>query len=126
MIKNHNSQLDEFLSAYPAEVALLAHQACLLIRQFMPDALELIDRSADLIAYGTDSTYKGLICGITIHKAHINIMFARGASLPDPDNVLLGAGKKARHIKITYLHELDNPGVRRLLEVALNEHQRMK
>ena len=50
--------------------------------------------------YGLDRTYKGLICGITLHTAHINLMFARGTELPDPEGLLVGNGKRARHVKI--------------------------
>jgi len=87
----------------------------------MPNTIELIDPSAALIAYGLDRGYKGLICGITLFKAHTNIMLAQGASLPDPQGLLEGTGKLARHIKVTQLTDLNDPGVRALL---LDAYQR--
>jgi hypothetical protein len=33
----------------------------------MPDAIEQLDPPAHLIGYGLDRTYKGLLCGITLH-----------------------------------------------------------
>lgn len=114
--------LDEFLAAYPPDLALLAQQACALIRKFRPDLVEQLDRSANLVAYGTDRTLRGMVCGVTVHKAHINLMFANGASLPDPHGLLTGQGKKARHIKMTSPEDLANLAVWELLLAALVAH----
>ena len=84
----------------------------------MPNTIELIDPSANLIAYGLDRGYKGLICGITLFKTYINIMLAQGASLPDPHGLLKGTGKLARHIKVTQTTDLTSPAIRALLEAA--------
>ena len=72
-----------------------------------------------------DYTYKGLICGITLHKAHINLLFARGTELPDPEDLLVGTGKRARHVTIRQEADLERPGARRLLIAALQQHQQV-
>ena len=113
-----NLELDAFLTNYPAEVQILARAARTLILEIMPETIELTDPSANLIAYGLDRGYKGLICGITLFSAYINIMLAQGASLPDPHGLLKGSGKLARHIKVTQLDDLKVPGVEALLEAA--------
>ena len=107
-----------FLANYPPEVRSLAREARTLIHDVMPNTIELIDPSANLVAYGLDRGYKGLICGITLFKAYINIMLAQGASLPDPHALLKGTGKLARHIKVTQSTDLTSPAVRTLLEAA--------
>lgn len=116
-----NKLLDEFLSKYPANVRELVLNARALILEVMPDVIEQLDPSANLIGYGTDRSYKGLVCGIAIYKTYINLMFARGASLPDPVGLLRGTGKRARHIKIENAADLENPGVRTMLESAVHE-----
>jgi hypothetical protein len=118
MNTNMNPDLAAFLANYPADVQTMAYGARTLILEVMPNTIELIDPSANLIAYGLDRGYKGLICGITMFKAHINIMLAQGASLPDPQGLLKGTGKLARHIKVTQLADLNNPGARALLQEA--------
>jgi hypothetical protein len=45
-------------------------------------------------------------------------MFARGAELPDPDHLLEGTGKRARHVRVKARAEVENPALRTLLEVA--------
>ncbi len=103
---------------YSDTVRELARSARALILAVMPETVEQIDPSANLIAYGLDHSYKGLICGITLHKAYINIMFAQGASLPDPQGLLQGNGKLARHVHVERLADLEAPGIRDLLETA--------
>jgi hypothetical protein len=116
-----DQSLDEFLVNHPEEVRKLVLNARGLILEVMPDVIEQLDPSANLIGYGTDRSYKGLVCGIAIYKTYINLMFARGASLPDPVGLLRGTGKRARHIKIETAADLENPGVRTMLESAVHE-----
>ena len=93
-----------------------------LILEVMPNAIEQVDPSANLIGFGTDRTAKGLICGIVVHKTFINRLLARGAELPDPDRLLWGTGKNARHIRIQFVEDLYFPGVSHLLESAVDLH----
>jgi hypothetical protein len=117
------SDLDTFLAPYSPEVRHLAQRVRALIHEVMPTTLEQFDSSANLIGYGVDRTYKGLICGITLHKAHVNLMFATGAELPDPYGMLVGTGKRARHIRFDPDSEVDTAAVRALLEAVLQRHK---
>jgi hypothetical protein len=117
------SELEPFLAPYSPVIQQLALKLRALIRAVMPEAIEQLDPPAHLIGYGLDRTYKGLICGITLHTAHINLMFARGTELPDPAGLLVGTGKRARHVTIRQEAELDSPAIRTLLRAALQQHQ---
>src|SRR5215207_1837101 len=99
--------VDEFLAAYPADLQAIAQRA--LILSVIPDAIEQVDTSAKLLGYGYDCTYKGLICGIAMQKGYVNLMFSKGTELPDPDGLLEGTGKKARHVKLRSSQDADNP-----------------
>jgi hypothetical protein len=118
MTENEPPALEPFLMNYSDTVRELARSARVLILAVMPKTVEQLDPSANLIAYGLDHSYKGLICGITLHKAYINIMFAQGASLPDPQGLLQGTGKLARHVHVERLADLEAPGIRDLVETA--------
>jgi hypothetical protein len=117
------SELESFLAPYSPVIQQLALKLRALIREVMPNAIEQLDPPAHLIGYGLDRSYKGLICGITLHTAHINLMFARGTELPDPEGLLVGTGKRARHVTIRQEAELDSPAIRTLLRAALQQHQ---
>ncbi|MHB8192916.1 MAG: DUF1801 domain-containing protein [Bellilinea sp.] len=114
--------LADYLSGFSREVQELVLKARALVFSVIPESIEQLDPSIPMIAYGTDRTYKGLICSITIFKTYINIMLAQGANLPDPDGLLRGTGKKARHIRIEKPDDLDLAGVRTILVKARQFH----
>jgi len=120
-----SSELEQFLTPYSPMVQALVLKLRALIREVMPETIEQLDLPAHLIGYGLDRTYKGLICGITLHKAHINLMFARGTELPDPEDLLVGTGKRARHVTIRQEADLERPGVRTLLVAARQRHHEL-
>ncbi len=118
--------VDDFLASYPSEISALARQMRTLILDVIPDAIEQVDIPAKLIGYGYDHTYTGLICGIAMQKSYVNLMFSRGTELPDPDGLLEGTGKKARHVKIRTSDDLNKPAVRALLRAAAATKQGME
>jgi len=107
-----------FLSSYDPQVRELALKARALVLEIFPQAVEQIDLPARMLAYGLDRTYKGMLCVIMPLKAAVNLGFARGADLPDPARLLEGTGKRARHVKLRTLEDLDNPALRELLQFA--------
>ena len=93
--------LSAFLASYSPQVQELALALRALILRVLPSAIEQVDPPSKIIAYGSDRTYAGLICAIAPYQSRVNLMFARGAELPDPEHLLEGTGKRARHVKIT-------------------------
>jgi hypothetical protein len=114
-----SAEVAQFLAPYSPEIRDLAWKLRGLVLEVFPDAIELLDPPARLIGYGFDRGYKGLVCGITLHKTHANLMFAQGTELPDPAGLLAGTGKRARHVKLQQLSDVDRPEVRALLEAAV-------
>jgi hypothetical protein len=114
-----NPELDAFLAPYTPAVQDLARCARALVLAIFPDAIEQLDPAARLIGYGFDRTYRGLVCGIVLQRSYINLMFARGAELPDPVGLLTGTGKRARHVKIQQPGDLASPTLAALLETAV-------
>ncbi len=118
MVSNSDA-LDAFLAHYSRE----ARETTLCLRQLIlevfPNAVEQIDPKSGLIAYGYNKSYKGQVFAIVLHMKHINLMFAKGAQLSDPEKLLAGTGKQARHVKIRSEVETQNPALRALLQEAL-------
>jgi hypothetical protein len=114
-----SDEVEQFLAPYSPEIRDLAWKLRALVLEVFPDAIELLDPPAKLIGYGFDRGYKGLVCGIALHKAQVNLMFAQGTELPDPAGLLAGTGKRARHVKVQQPGDVDHPGVRALLEAAV-------
>jgi hypothetical protein len=49
---------------------------------------------------------------------HVSLLFAHGATLPDPKHLLEGDGKGARRLKITTPADIENAAVQALLKSA--------
>jgi len=114
-----SKDLDAFLANYSREAREMALCLRSLVLDVFPQTIEIIDQKSGIIAYGYNSTYKGLVCAIQPHMKHVNLMFSQGTRLPDPEKLLVGTGKQARHVKITGEDQTLNPALRRLLEEAV-------
>lgn len=117
-----NKQIDDFLSLYTRESREITLSLRAVILEVFPQAVEQIDPKSGIIAYGFDRTHKGLVCAIVPHAKHVKLMFSKGKQLPDPNKILAGTGKSARHIKIKSEQETLNPSLRLLLEAAVKLH----
>lgn len=115
------AELDAFLKPYAPNVRQIALKLRARVFDAVPDALEQIDLTAHLLGYGLSATYKEMICVIILYKTYVNFGFPRGTELPDPNNLLVGTGKRARHIKITAMEEADNPALVALLEASAGQ-----
>lgn len=110
--------VEAFLAGYSPEVRSLTFQARALVLGVMPNAIEQVDVPGKLLGYGRAATYAGTICVIMPLKAGVNLGFARGAELPDPEGLLAGTGKRARHMRLSTAADLERPALRALLEAA--------
>jgi len=62
---------------------------------------------------------------IAPQRNYVNLGFYHGAVLPDPDELLEGAGKRLRHLKVKSASEAVRKEIRRLLEAALSERKKV-
>lgn len=53
--------------------------------------------------------------------AHANIGFFHGATLDDPAGLLLGTGKRMRHVRLRWGHPVDAPAVEALIAAAYRD-----
>lgn len=79
---------------------------------------EMVDVSSKIIAYGYSPKYADLVCAIAPYKSQVNLMFSHGTELSDPQHLLEGTGKKARHVKISCIEVVDNSALRELIKQA--------
>ena len=126
MTRPPDQRLLSELATYDPQVVNLSLALREVILEEAPDAIESIVKGYAL-AIGFSFTGKPLkdgFCHIVAYSSHVNLGFNRGASLPDPNKVLIGEGKSIRHITIRRLSELERPYIRRYLQAAIEEVSR--
>jgi len=114
-------QLAGFLAKYSPEIARFANAVLKKMRQRLPGALELVYDNYNALAIGfspTERTSDGIF-SIAVFPRWVSLFFLQAAGLPDPDKLLQGKGNVARHVVIKDLATLDEPGVQKLMAVAL-------
>lgn len=114
------------IDAYSQEVQETVLAVRSLILEMLPGCIEMVDIPSKFIAYGYGSQYADLVAGIAPFKNHVNLMFNRGVDLPDPQGLLEGTGKIARHVKLARKEDTLQPGMRDLLGNALALYQKRK
>ncbi len=82
----------------------------------MPEAHEMIYHGA--IGYSFTQSPFDRICYIAPQKNYVNFGFFFGGRLPDPQHVLVGEGKRMRHIKVRSLEDASNPALEQLMKEA--------
>jgi len=105
-----------WLENLPAAKKLTVETLRRLIESAAPEAHEIIYH--DALGYGpTDSGFDRIFY-VTVFETHVNLGFFFGGFLPDPEVLLVGSGKRMRHIKIRSLQECENPAISSLLAQA--------
>jgi hypothetical protein len=114
-------QLDGFIAKYSPEVAALARAALARLRARLPGAIELVydNYNALAIGFGPTERTSDAIFSITLWPRWVSLFFLQGAGLPDPNRLLKGSGKVARHLVLEDAEDLDRPAVQELIARAL-------
>jgi hypothetical protein len=94
------ADVDRLLAEHTAELQAIERALRATIRAEFPDAVEQVDFSNKLIAFGRSMRMRGLLFAIIAHRDWVNLQLADGAELADPDGLIEGTGKRIRHVKI--------------------------
>ena len=101
----------------------LAYQLRKLVAAVMPAVVEEPWPRMRMASYGVGPKKKTEhFCYISAQKNDVNLGFYYGAELPDPEELLQGAGKLLRHVKIREAKAIRSPALRQLLKVASTHH----
>jgi hypothetical protein len=115
----------KLLLPYGKVIKKLALAARKLILEEAPEASEFVYEVytiADHFTF-TDRPSDAFVF-TTTHANWVNLGFNFGSMLPDPDGLLRGEGKWIRHVRIAQVVDLEAPGVRELVRVAIAQAER--
>src|SRR6185437_7162356 len=97
-----------FLTTFPAVRAILAALRR-MVRDTLPDATDIFYHGA--LGYGRTASGFDRILYVMPQNGYANLGFFYGVDVPDPTDLLEGAGKRMRHIKIRSVLAAQNPAL---------------
>jgi hypothetical protein len=109
-------QIDDYINSYAPELQAIIRTLREIAKKSMPEAYEMIYHAA--IGYSLSTSPFDRICYIAPQKNYVNLGFFFGAHLDDPRHLLVGDGKRMRHIKVRSCEDASNPALEQLLKEA--------
>jgi hypothetical protein len=119
-IRKPDPQLLKFLLRYHPKVRKLVLDTRQVVLREIPSVSETVNDVSYAVTVGFtfSGRVKEVFCYVVAYSSYVNLGFAHGAELPDPDHRLKGTGKLHRHLRIETQADLDDPVVRRLIHIA--------
>jgi hypothetical protein len=122
-VETHGS-FEEAIAGANAHVQEIARRLRQLIVDVYPDVVEVPWPKQRIIGYGVGpKKMSELFCYVGAQKEHVNLGFYRGADLPDPERLMEGTGKEMRHVKVRDVEEVEQPSLRQLVHLSLEERR---
>ncbi len=114
----------QFVGEYSPDVARAARAARARVRKLLPGAFELVydNYNALAVAFSPTEKVSDVILSVAVYPRWVSLFFARGASLPDPEGVLRGSGRRIRHVVLQPVSVIDTRAVRALIRAAVETH----
>lgn len=115
------TRLKGFIDKFePAQQALI-RAARKALRKRLPTAHELVYDNYNffVIGYGPTERPSDAILSLTGAAKGVGLCFIHGASLPDPQKILLGSGNQTRFIRVDSVEVLARPAVEALIKAAI-------
>jgi hypothetical protein len=112
-------QMDDYINSYAPELQAIIRALREVAKKSIPEAHEMIYHAA--IGYSFTQSPFDRICYIAPQKKYVNFGFFFGSHLPDPQHLLVGEGKRMRHIKVRSVADASNPALEQLMKEAWKE-----
>ena len=117
------TQLAGFIARFDPTIARLIRAARRALRRRFPTATELVYDNYNFFVIGYSAGGRASDCLVSLVAAAngVGLSFYYGATLPDPQHVLLGRGKQNRFIRLPSAARLAAPAVEALLQAAITK-----
>ena len=114
-------QLTGFVAKYDPAVGKLVRATRSALRKRLPTAIELVYDNYQFLAIGYSATERASdsLVSLAVSPKGVALSFYYGASLPDPDGILLGSGSQNRFVRLDSAATLALPSVEALLRAAI-------
>ncbi len=116
------AEFEKLLTTNQPEAQALARELRRLIQRLLPEAQEKIYKGWGVADYGFSASSRGFL-SIGPNKSYVNLFFMDGVELDDPSGLLIGTGKRLRHVKIVSPKDLHNKALHKLVREAARLRQ---
>jgi len=115
------TQVASFIAKFDPANAKLIRACRSMMRKRLPTANELVYDNYNFLAIGYSASERESDCGVSLAGGAngVSLSFYYGATLPDPDGILLGSGNQNRFVRLPTATTLAEPAVERLIRAAL-------
>jgi hypothetical protein len=113
-------QLRSFVEKFETQHQVMILAARKALRKRFPSANELVYDNYNFFVIGYGPTERPSDCFVSIAAAAngVGLCFIHGATLSDPEKVLVGSGKQTRFVRLPSAKVLQQPAVQTLLGIA--------
>lgn len=115
-VKDADRQFQQILKGHARPVADLADSVRRVVLAAEPSLREQV-----LPGYARYWHKAHVVCAITVHADHVNLQFYYGTNLTDPDHLLVGTGKRLRHLTLRQPGDLRAAYFKRLLRQVISK-----
>jgi hypothetical protein len=116
-------QLERFIGKFEPKHQALIRATRRALRRRLPTANELVYDNYNFFVIGYCSTERPSDCIVSIAAGAngVGLSFYHGATLPDPQKVLLGSGRQNRFVRLESAATLARPEVDALITAAVSQ-----
>jgi hypothetical protein len=116
-----SAQIASFIAKFDPANAKLIRACRSAMRKRLPSANELVYDNYNFLAIGYSASERTSDCVVSLAcgSKGVSLSFYYGATLADPDGILLGSGNQNRFVRLPTAARLADPQVERLMRAAL-------
>jgi hypothetical protein len=117
-------RIEAFIAKFTPAIAAQLRDARRRLRAHFPRGVEMVFDNYNALVLGigpTDQSRESFI-SIAGYPKWVTLFFLDGASLDDPQGLLMGDGKQVRGIRLKTPADMDSPAVRVLIAQAVAPH----
>lgn len=116
--------LQAFVARYSPTVAREFRAARALVSTYFPRGYELVYDNYNALGCGFSTRPKGsgVVVSIVAYPRWVTLFFFQGTTLPDPEKILQGTGRRIRSLRLQPFTLLRTKAVRALLKHAVAPH----
>ena len=113
-----DTEVDGLLADHRADVAAIARKVRAAVLGAQPQLVERVRAGWHSVNYRDPSA--GFVCAIFPTADLVQLVFERGAALPDPDGLLTGSGKQVRMLRFARAEDVDEDVIDCYLDLAID------